>query len=170
MKLAKIFHTLGLVSVGVFIVSLFALIILGFAFGSQPSTLKWVVIIAGGIVTGVSFVTMLGSFIAESLLPLIRNNQRAALRRNGQPATATVLDFYGVKGGTYQLWREIKGVRIKLKVHLPDGGSFETVVEDTFEVGLQLRQGQTFPAKYDPRTKDVALVMPAKAAEEKKDF
>jgi len=33
-----------------------------------------------------------------------------------------------------------------------------------------LRQGESFPVKYDPRTKEVALVMPRKMKPKRKDF
>ena len=167
MKLPQILHKLGRVSAVVFIVAIMAGLISAIAFGSQPSRGQWVIIALVLTAAGGSLVTMVGSFIAE---PLVRSAERAALRRNGLPASATVVDFYGIKGGAYHGWREIKGVRAKLKVHLPDGGSFEAIVEDTFDVGLQLRQGQTFPVKYDPRTKEVALVMPGKVAEAPRDF
>ena len=170
MKLAKIFHRLGLIALWVFLVSLIPLIILATVFGSHPSGLQWLAIFAVLFVTGISFITTFGSFIAEPLVLLAGRAGRANLRRNGQAATATVLDFKGVSEENYSGWKNILGVRAKLKVYLPDGGSFEAVTEDSFDVGLQLRQGEKFPVKYDPRTKEVVLDMPKKVVKDAKDF
>jgi len=167
MKLPEFFHKLGSISIPIFVVSFLATISLGVFFASNLSGpvvfLKSVLL----IVTGLSFVTMIFSTIAA---PQIRVIQNAALRRFGQPATAKVLDFYGIKTGTIRGLTEYAGVRVKLEVHLPDGGTFGAVTEDTFDAGLQLRQGESIPVKYDPGTKQVALVMPAKEKAKKKDF
>ena len=170
MKLAKFFHSLGLVAIWVFLISLIPLIVLAVVFGSHPSGLQWLAIFAVLFVTGISFITMFGSFIAEPLVLLAGRAGRANLRRNGQAATATVLDFKGVNEENYSGWKNILGVRARLKVHLPGGGSFEAVTEDSFDVGLQLRQGQAFPVKYDPRTKEVVLDLPKKVTKDARDF
>ena len=167
MKLPEFFHKLGSISIPIFVVSLLATIALGVFFTGSLSGPMIAVKIVLLIAAGVSFVTMIFSIIVA---PQIRVVENAVLRRFGQPATAKVLDFYGIKTGTLHGLTEYAGVRAKLEVHLPGGGTFVAVTEDTYEAGLQLRQGESFPVKYDPRTKAVALVMPAKATKIKKDF
>ena len=117
-----------------------------------------------GILAGLSYFTFMG---AATLVRIIEN---AVLRRFGQPATATVLDFHGIKTGTWHGHTTYGGMRAKLEVHPPDGGSFVAVAEDTFDVGLQLQMGESLPVKYDPLTKEVALMMPKQPKTKEKDF
>ena len=113
---------------------------------------------------GVSYCAFM---FGASLVCIIEN---ALLRWFGQPATATVLDFHGIKTGNNRYTGdEFNGVRVKLEVHLPNGESFVNVAEDTTDVGLQLREGESFPVKYDPLTKEVALVAMPKQPKEKKE-
>jgi hypothetical protein len=105
---------------------------------------------------------------AASLVRIIEN---AHLRRFGQPATAKVLDLHWIKTGQYSWGNMYNNVRVKLEVRLPDGGSFEAVAEDTTDVSEQLEEGKSYPVKYDPLTKEVALVaMPKQPKPKEKDF
>jgi hypothetical protein len=157
MKLPQLIRKLIPFSIAVFVVSFIATI---FFFGTQWNLLATV----SGVLAGLSYVTFMG---AATLIRIIEN---AILRRFGQPATATVLDFYGIKTGTWHGHTTYGGMRAKLEVHPPDGGSFVAVAEDTYDVGLQLRMGGIFPVRYDPRTKEVALVMPRQPKMKEKDF
>ena len=113
---------------------------------------------------GVSYMNFM---FTASLICIIEN---AYLRRFGQPATATVLDFHGIKTGNNRYTgKEYLGVRVKLEVHTPEGGSFEAVAEDTSEVGWQLEEGKSYPVKYDPLTKDVVRMV-SKVRKEKKQY
>ena len=126
----------------------------------------WILLSAVSVVlAGISYMNFM---FTASLICIIEN---AYLRRFGQPATATVLDFHGIKTGNNRYTgNEYVGVRVKLEVHLPDGGSFEAVAEDTSDVGFQLRERESVPVKYDPLTKEVALVMPKQPKPKEKDF
>jgi hypothetical protein len=157
MKLPQLIRKLVPVSIAVFVISFIAFI---FFFGTEWNFLA----IVSGVLAGLSYVTFMG---AATLVRVIEN---AVLRRFGQPATATVLDFHGIKTGTWHGHTTYGGMRAKLEVHHPDGESFIAVAEDTFDVGLQLRQGETLHVKYDPRTKEVALVMPRQPKTKEKDF
>ena len=157
MKLPQLIRKLVPISIAVFVVSFIAAI---FFFGTQWNLLATM----SGVLAGLSYITFMG---AATLVRIIEN---AVLRRFGQPAIATVLDFHGIKTGTWHGHTTYGGMRAKLEVHPPDGGSFVAVAEDTFDVGLQLRQGETLHVKYDPRTKEVALVMPRQPKTKKEDF
>ena len=115
---------------------------------------------------GVSYCAFM---FGASLVCIIEN---ALLRWFGQPATATVLDFHGIKTGNNRYTgNEYNGVRVKLEVHTPEGGSFVNVAEDSSAVGEQLEEGKSYPVKYDPLTKEVALVaMPKQPKPKEKDF
>jgi hypothetical protein len=168
MKLPKFFRKLTIVSIWPFVGSIIAIIILLIISGGNLSEPMLSIITGVMIVAGVSFVTMIGSIIAD---PLVRAIENALLRQFGQPATATVLEFYGIKMGTDKGRTLYDGVRVKVEVHPSEGGSFESVAEDTSdEVWMQLQNGATFPVKYDPRTREVAFVKPKKMKTKKYDF
>jgi len=84
--------------------------------------------------------------------PLVRIIENAPLRQFGQLATAIVLESYDITSGSGRK-RTYGGTRYKLEVHLPDGGSYVGVAEDSVDAGLE--QGSSFPVQYDPLTKDV---------------
>lgn len=136
-----------------------------FAAFALPFPWTWLSAVAV-FLAGVSYMNFM---FTASLICIIEN---AYLRRFGQPATATVLDFHGIKTGNNRYTgNEYVGVRVKLEVHTPEGGSFEAVAEDTSEVGWQLEEGKSYPVKYDPLTKEVALVaMPKQPKPKEKDF
>jgi len=159
MKLPQLIRKLVPLSIAVFVLSCIAFSFL------IVSPWPWLTAVSV-VLAGISYVIFMG---AATLVRIIEN---AFLRRFGQPATATVLDFYGIKTGTWHGHTTYGGTRVKLEVHPPDGGSFEAVAEDTFDVGLQLQMGESLPVKYDPLTKEVALMMPKqpKTKEKEKDF
>jgi len=159
MKLPQFIRKLVPLSIVVFVLSCIAF---GFLLISPWPWLAAVSVVLAGI----SYIIFMG---AATLVRIIEN---ALLRQFGQPATATVLDFYGIKTGTSHGWTTYGGVRVKLEVHPPDGGSFEAIAEDSYDISLQLREGGSVPVKYDPGTKEVALVMPRVTKEKvkEKDF
>jgi hypothetical protein len=157
LKLPQLIRKFVPVSIAIFVVSFTSV----FFFGAARLNLLATV---SGVLAGLSYITFMG---AATLVRIIEN---ALLRRFGQPATATVLDFHGIKTGTRHGHTKYGGMRAKLEVHPPDGGSFIAVAEDAYDVGLQLGIGESFPVKYDPRTKEVALVMPKKMKTKRKDF
>jgi hypothetical protein len=156
MKLPQLIRKLVPLSIAVFVLSCIAFSFL------IISPWPWLTAVAV-VLAGISYFIFMG---AATLVRIIEN---ALLRRFGQPATATVLDFYGIKTGTSHGWTTYGGMRVKLEVHLPEGGSFEAVAEDSYNVGLQLREGGSVPVKYDPGTKEVALAMPRVTEEKVKE-
>ncbi len=102
------------------------------------------------LLAGASFVTMVAAAIAGLVVPRMLN---AALRRNGQPATAKVLAVRDT-GSTVN---NQPVVRIKLEVHPPGGVPFEAVAEDSISRIAFPRPGTEVSVRFDPRTKAVAL-------------
>ena len=143
---------------------IFVLSCIGFAF-SMMSSWYWLTAVTV-LLAGLScFMFMFGASVVSIL-------EKAYLRMFGQSATAKVLDSHYIKTGNNRYTgNEYNGVRVKLEVHTPEGVSFEAVAEDTTDVGEQLEDGKSYPVKYDPLTKEVALVAMRKQPEPKeKDF
>jgi len=83
---------------------------------------------------------------------ILRVADPAGIEWNGHSRRSETSKLYG-------------GTRYKLQVSLPDGSSFVGVAEDGVDAGLE--QGSSFPVKYDPLTKEVALVAMPKQAKAK---
>jgi hypothetical protein len=113
----------------------------------MPSDLLKQVMIA---LAFVSFILMFVFAFGGYVLYSIRN---AALRRNGKPATATVLATKGT-GITNSSGRSI--TRFKLEVHPPHEASFVAITEDAYFL-WDFVEGEQVAIRYDPRTKEVAL-------------
>jgi uncharacterized protein (TIGR02588 family) len=159
MKLPKFFRSMMYISIPVFIVALILFVILLAIFGPNSSKLEdMITMVTGGVVV-LSFLTMVGGIILD---PLVRFTENALLRSLGRSTTATVMDFYYIESGTNKGRKLVEAVRIKLEVRDPDGGKFTGVAEDRPEIGLHIRNGQTVPVKFDPRTREVALDLPKK--------
>jgi hypothetical protein len=159
MKLPKFFRKLGSISIPIFLVSLFASGILGIVLINNLSGPLTVVMGVMLIVMGVSFVTMIGSIIAAPLARIIEN---AILRQFGEPASATVLETYDITSGSGPRGGQYLGTRFKLDVHPSRGGPFVGVAEDVLRGMTFIDAGDNVSVKYDPYTKEVALVMPKK--------
>jgi len=133
----------ALLSIGSLVLSL--LLLIGAAFTSSEA-FKQVMTALAFIFLVLIFVFAFGGYFLYS----IRN---ADLRRNGKPATATVLASKWT-GGADSRGRNIS--RFKLEVHPPDEAAFVAVVEDSY-FQWEFHTGQQVAVRYDPRTKEVAL-------------
>jgi hypothetical protein len=116
-----------------------------------------------GTLMGISFVLTF-VFLIGSIV--IRNLENALLRRFGEPATATVLAVADVNERDNYVYV----YRVKLEVHPSGGEPFVAVAEDAIRFSNYLSTGDTVSVKYDPPTKEVALVMPKKIKVKKEDF
>ncbi len=110
----------------------------------------------------ISFITMMGSMIAP---PLIRSVENMGLRRLGTSGTATIIDFHTVTEGHSKWGPSVVAVRLKLKVHTPEGETFEAIAKSSADEYYaanaegSLEIGREVPVRYDPLTKEVALVI-----------
>jgi len=120
------------------------------------------------ILWGISFIIMM---VLALGVPLIRSIENALLRGLGKSGTATVEDIRTmIEHGRYGHDR-IVAVRIKLNVHTPESGTFESVAEDSGDAwdngDSELKVGQEVQVKYSPLTREVVLMTPKhKQAEE----
>jgi len=153
MKLSKLFLMLTIISGAVFIISFFAAPQL-----KLPSALS-------GALAGVSFVTLIVSSIVGIYAASDAGN--AIVRRFGETATAKVLAIRQTDGPLVNgqgIWR------VKLEVQPSSGEPFVAVAEDQFLTVFGVDVGDIVSVKYDPRTKEVALVMPRQPKTKEKDF
>ena len=153
MKLSRLFLILTIISGAVFMVSFFAAPQL-----KLPSALS-------GALAGVSFVTLIVSSIVGKYAASDAGN--AIVRRFGESATAKVLAVRQTNG----MMVNGQGVwRVKLEVHPSGGEPFVAVAEDLFPTVFGVDEGDTVSVKYDPRTKEVALVKRKKMKKKEEDF
>ncbi len=157
MKLPQFIRNLVPVSIAIFVISFIAI----FFFSAADLNLLAII---SGIIAGLSYFTFMG---AATLIRVIEN---ALLRQFGQPATAKVLDFRGIKTGTRHGHTMYGGMRAKLEVIPLKGETFIAVAEDSYDIGLQLEVGKLLPVKYDPLTREVALAISPKTVKKSKDF
>lgn len=156
MKLPQFIRKLVPFSIAIYVLSILGVIYFAMSGWRWPTTVS-------GILAALSFVILVGG------ARLVRSLENAILRRFGQPATATVLDFYSIEAGMSHGHTLHDGVRVKLQVQPPGSASFIAVAEEDY--GLILEKGESFSVKYDPRTQEVALVIPRQVkTKEKKDF
>jgi len=118
---------------------------------------------ASGILMAVSFVLAF-VFLIGSIV--VRNLENALIRRFGEPATAMVRAVEGIN----ERDNRVSVYRVKLEVHPSSGESFVSVAEDAIRMSNYLSPGDSVSVKYDPSTKEVALVMPKKIKVKKEDF
>jgi hypothetical protein len=123
---------------------------------------NWLSKIAG-IVFGAAVVVFIITFIG---LLVVRDIENALLRRFGTPATAMVLEI----AGTNERVNNVGVYRIRLEVQPASGGSFKAVAEEALRMVNMVNPGNTVSVKYDPRTKEVALVLPHKMKWKRPDF
>jgi hypothetical protein len=97
---------------------------------------------------------------------VVRDIENAILRRFGESAKATVRAF----ATTNESVNRVGVYRVKLEVHPSGGEPFVAVAEDAFRIVNMVKPGDTVSVKYDPRTKEVALVMPRKMKTKMEDF
>lgn len=167
MKLPQFFRKLMYISLWIFVgVSATPFVVLPIAgiFHIKVSEGVGSALLTGLVVLWViSFITMMGSMAGA---PLVRYIENASLRGLGTSGTATIMDFHTVTEGQSKWGPNVVGVRFKLKVHTPEGETFEAIAEDSageyYDTSAQglLRVGQEVPVKYDPLTKEVALAIP----------
>ena len=176
MKLPQFFRKVMNISLWVFIgmnvVPFVALLIGGIFHVKVSDQVGSSLLTVGGVLWVISFITMMGSMIAA---PLVRSAENATLRGLGASGTAKILDFHTVTEGQSKWGPNVVGVRFKLKVRTPEGETFEAIAEDSTgeyydanAAGSWLNVGQEVPVKYDPNTKEVAIVMPKKKPKVKK--
>jgi hypothetical protein len=156
MKLPKLFRKLTPILAIVFSVFLVLAMFLGGDLSSVVSKILWFM-----------FYVVLVAFVVNIIgLLTFRPIANALLRRFGESATATVLAV----AGTNESVNRVGVYRVRLEVHPASGGSFIAVAEDAIRIVNMVGSGDTVSVKYDPRSKEVALVMPAKAKWKKADF
>ncbi len=176
MKLPQFFRKLMYISIWVFVgmnvVPIVALAIVGIFHIEVADQVGSGLLIGVVVLWVISFITMMGSMIAA---PLVRSAENATLRGLGASGTATILDFHTVTEGQGRYGPAVTAVRFKLRVRTPEGETFDAIAEDSAgeyyaasEAGSRLKVGQEVPVKYDPHTKEVALVMPRKKPKVKK--
>ena len=164
MKLPQFFRKLMYISIWIFVgvnVTPFVVASIAGIFHIKVSEEVGSALLTGLVVLWViSFIAMMGSMVAA---PLVRFVENTGLRRFGTSGIATIIDFHTVTEGRSKWGPTVVGVRLKLKVHTPEGDTFEAIAEDSAgeyyaanAEGL-LEIGREVPVKYDPLTKEVAL-------------
>ncbi len=120
-----------------------------------------------GTVAQTLFIVSLG-LLAICIVGLLvfRSIENALLRQFGKPATATVLAV----AVTNERVNGVHVYRVKLEVHPTGEKSFIGVAEDVMRWGNLVTAGDTVPVKYDPFTKEVALVFPKRVKKKEDDF
>jgi hypothetical protein len=156
MKLPKLFRKLLPISAVVVAIAMAARVIFDSA---QLSLLSKV----SEILFGLSLLVLLISFIG---VLVVREIENALLRQFGEAATATVLAVIGVN----ERVNRVQVYRVKLEVHPSGGEPFIAVAEDVIRFINMVDTGDTVSVKYDPRTKEVALVWPKSMKTKKLDF
>ncbi len=175
MKLPQFFRKLMYISIWVFagvsIVPFIALPIAGIFHITVSERVGTILLTVGVAVWVISFIGMMGSMAAA---PLIRWAENAGLRSVGTSATATILDSYKVTEGQTRFGPNVVGARYKLRVRTPQGETFEAVTEVSTDEFFRATMagmfgvGKEVPVKYDPLTKEVALIIPKKQPKPKK--
>ncbi len=125
----------------------------------QPSLLSTVL----GILFGISLFALVISFTA---MLIVRDMENALLRRFGKPATATVRAV----ASTNESVNRVGVYRVKLEVRPSGSEPFVAVAEDAIRMVNMMDPGDTVSVKYDPLTKEVALIMPGKMKTSMEDF
>ncbi len=141
-------------------------IVTALAMGAQLffASLQWSLLSTlAGFLFQVSLFVLVVSFIG---MLVFRDIENALLRRFGEPATAVVL----ATAMTNERVNRIHVYRVKLEVRPSHGGSFEAVAEDVFRFANIPVVGNTVSVKFDPRTKEVAILLPGRTAPKKDDF
>ncbi len=163
MQIPKLLRSLAMASMYVFSFSCIASVIFGVLYQPKGGSLLDLPLplLLAELLAAAAFIAMLGGFIGSILA---RSLENAGLRRLGQYATAQVLDY------RYTGERDNRDpvVRIKLQVLPPGGEPFEAVAEDVLSMldMSSLVSGSMVPVRYDPATKEVALVKPKRAKQE----
>jgi hypothetical protein len=116
----------------------------------------------------VAYLALIISIVSLIAAVFVRTVENAFLRRFGVPATAKVL---ATKWTNETASSGGRVYRLKLEVHPSSGEPFIAVAEDAFLYNISdYDEGNTVPVKYDPRTKDVVLMMPKKTKIKEEDF
>ena len=112
------------------------------------------------------FLSLFAFFTSLFGLLVVRSLENALIRRFGESATATVLAV----ATTNKSVNRVGVYRVKLEVHPPNGESFINVAEDVIRISHLMRAGDTVPVKYDPYTRETALILPKKIKLKGEDF
>lgn len=127
---------------------------------ADPSNLLSMV---SGILFNVSLLALLVSFIG---MLVVRDIENALIRRFGKPATAMVRAV----AATNERVNRVGVYRVKLEVHPSGSAPFAAVAEDAIRMANMMNAGDTVSVKYDPRTKETALVLPKRMKTKSEDF
>lgn len=158
MKLPKLFRKLTPISAIVFSLLFVIAMFFGWDMSSILSKILWFLF----DVSAAIFVLVIIGLLT------FRPIANGLLRRYGESATATVMAVTG----TNESVNRVGVYRVRLEIHPTRGASFIGVAEDAVRMknmGM-LVAGRTVPVKFDPRTKEVALVMPGKVRTKVEDF
>lgn len=113
------------------------------------------------------FMASLAAFAISFMGMLVfRSIVNALLHRFGESGTAIVRAVEG----TNERVNRVGVYRVKLEVHPSGGEPFVAVAEDAIRMVNMVDPGDTVSVKYDPRTREVALVMPRKMKPVREDF
>lgn len=156
MKLPRFFRKFTPIAGVVAMLAMAARVLFDDAGLSLPSRLSEFVFIASLAAFAVSFIGML----------VFRSIVNALLHRFGESGTAIVRAVEG----TNESVNRVGVYRVKLEVHPSGGAPFVAVAEDAIRIVNMIDPGDRVSVKYDPRTKEVALVMPRKMKPIREDF
>ncbi len=156
MKLPKFFRRLTPISGIIVAIAMAARMISGNAELSWLSRVSEFVFYVSLLAFIVSFIGML----------VVRDIANALIRRFGKSATATVRAVEG----TNESVNRVGVYRVKLEVRPSGGEPFVAVAEDAIRIVNMVDPGDTVSVKYDPRTKEVALMMPKKVKIKRENF
>lgn len=156
MKIPRFFRKSLPVSVVLIAVAMVAWMFFG---ADRPGLLSMLV----GILLDASIIFFVVTLIGVLVFRSIAN---ALLLRFGESATAEVLAV----AGTNESVNRVGVYRVRLLVQPSKGESFIGVAEDAIRMVNMMSAGDTVPVKYDPRTKEVALVLPKKVKWKSEDF
>lgn len=119
-----------------------------YSYSELPALSRYALIPGVALLAGTLILMITGS--------VFNSMQSAALLKNGLDAKAKIINMY--ETGTRVNYKPLVG--LELEVAPPDGNVFTAAVEKVLSQ-IQLSQieiGEMLDVKYDPQTKDVALV------------